>query len=792
MKKRLIAILSLVMAVILFTFSMPIVALEDTSIEEIEELREENVKHFRMPDGKYKAVVYSEPVHRRDSEGNWQDINNTLVATEEDGVTNYATFDGRIKFSKNIKNANGRLFELSENGYKISLSLIDENVKSSSADIKNHGGKRKPTIFDSEEKKLEKMKEVDNLTKVKYNDIREDIDIEYEIYSNNIKESIIVNSRQSEYEYSFKLKLNKLTAMLNEDGTVSIMDEETGRSIYSMPAPFMFDDNGVLSTDVYYTLTQKGKYEYELTVTASTEWINATGRKFPVTIDPTIETNTSYGEAYVSSANPNSNYKKPSDGQLLVSTTHRTFLKFEMPTLSASATILDAVLDIKFYFTSGESANISAYTVPYSWNENTITWNNSVAANTIAENSVTPFVYEYLSSGSGTELNPAYMYLDMTSVVKDWYAGKPNNGIAIKTSSGSVIFKGYNSGENLRPTLELTYVESNSILQGTYFARNVEEDKYMQTIFDNSDIGIDTLNGDINQKWKIFYLHNGYYKIITFDETKALTAASNGDLTLEIYSYSNNQMWIITEDSNGYYKLSSKSNTSMYISAGETFAQLMTTQSNNTDEWIISKYIDYVLLYIPDSSGDLDTSMKKMSDAVDSALKTNTNMYGLCESSSNRARFLDLLSNASIFSCMTHGTEDKIYFGDMDDSNVQYVNINDIKLLDDSALDHVEFVLLSNCDNGMNEEDGDNMVNAIADKGAKFVLGFNHKIDKVESIYWTEQFMTSLSLGNSIENAMAFADEQTKDYFDYDDINDATTSENYRYYRGDVTDTPCA
>ncbi|MBQ9743546.1 MAG: hypothetical protein IJW19_00290, partial [Clostridia bacterium] len=61
MKKRLIAILSLVMAVILFTFSMPIVALEDTSIEEIEELREENVKHFRMPDGKYKAVVYSEP-----------------------------------------------------------------------------------------------------------------------------------------------------------------------------------------------------------------------------------------------------------------------------------------------------------------------------------------------------------------------------------------------------------------------------------------------------------------------------------------------------------------------------------------------------------------------------------------------------------------------------------------------------------------------------------------------------------------------------------------------------------
>ena len=477
MKKRLIGILSLVMAVILFTFSMPVVALEDTSIEEIEELREENVKHFRMPDGKYKAVVYSEPVHRKDSEGNWQDINNTLVATEEDGVTNYATFDGRIKFSKNIKNANGRLFELSENGYKISLSLIDENVKSSSADIKNHGGKRTPTIFDSEEKKLEKMKEVDNLTKVKYNDIREDIDIEYEIYSNNIKESIIVNSRQSEYEYSFKLKLNKLTAVLNEDGTVSIMDEETGRSIYSMPAPFMFDDNGVLSTDVYYTLTQKGKYEYELTVTASTEWINASGRKFPVTIDPTIETNTSYGEAYVSSANPNSNYKKPSDGELLVGSAYRTFLKFELPNLGYNAKITDAILNLKYYFSSSSgSMNVGLYAVPYSWNENTITWNNSVGSHTTEENSVTNLATEYISAGSSiTETSPATIYFDMTSTVQNWYTNNTNNGVAIKRISGAtspVVFKGYNSSD-YRPIIEITYQVVDTVVNGTFYLGNV-------------------------------------------------------------------------------------------------------------------------------------------------------------------------------------------------------------------------------------------------------------------------------------------------------------------------------
>ena len=38
-------------------------------IVEDESQREENVKHFQMPDGSYTAVVYTKPVHRRDSDG---------------------------------------------------------------------------------------------------------------------------------------------------------------------------------------------------------------------------------------------------------------------------------------------------------------------------------------------------------------------------------------------------------------------------------------------------------------------------------------------------------------------------------------------------------------------------------------------------------------------------------------------------------------------------------------------------------------------------------------------------
>ena len=87
MKKFIKITLSLALAVILLVTAMPIYALEEVTVKEIEDLREENVKHFDMGDGTYKAVVYSEPVHRKDSEGKWTDIDNTLSEVKENGMT---------------------------------------------------------------------------------------------------------------------------------------------------------------------------------------------------------------------------------------------------------------------------------------------------------------------------------------------------------------------------------------------------------------------------------------------------------------------------------------------------------------------------------------------------------------------------------------------------------------------------------------------------------------------------------------------------------------------------------
>ena len=67
-------------------------------VYEAEELREESVKHFHLEDGSYVAAQYNSPVHYKDENGAWQDIDNTLHPSGSD----YSNSNARIKFSKRL------------------------------------------------------------------------------------------------------------------------------------------------------------------------------------------------------------------------------------------------------------------------------------------------------------------------------------------------------------------------------------------------------------------------------------------------------------------------------------------------------------------------------------------------------------------------------------------------------------------------------------------------------------------------------------------------------------------
>ena len=70
-------------------------------LEEDESKREESSKSFLMSDGSTQKVIYSLPVHY-ENEGEWIDVDNTLVSDESGDIKGYKNKEGKnkIKFSK--------------------------------------------------------------------------------------------------------------------------------------------------------------------------------------------------------------------------------------------------------------------------------------------------------------------------------------------------------------------------------------------------------------------------------------------------------------------------------------------------------------------------------------------------------------------------------------------------------------------------------------------------------------------------------------------------------------------
>ena len=109
-KKRSISVF-VIIALLLSCFPLSIFAGEDDipeieaplepeiKITEVLDRREESIKHFKMPDGTYNAISYAGAVHRRDSDGEWIDINNDLSLKTVGSKQLYTTNDSRITFA---------------------------------------------------------------------------------------------------------------------------------------------------------------------------------------------------------------------------------------------------------------------------------------------------------------------------------------------------------------------------------------------------------------------------------------------------------------------------------------------------------------------------------------------------------------------------------------------------------------------------------------------------------------------------------------------------------------------
>ena len=90
---------------------------------ELVEKREANIKHYRMSDGSITAAVYPQEVHYQDENGQFVDINNSLVDDTDGTDKVLATQENefQVKFMK--KSNKNKLYTLNKGKEKITVSI---------------------------------------------------------------------------------------------------------------------------------------------------------------------------------------------------------------------------------------------------------------------------------------------------------------------------------------------------------------------------------------------------------------------------------------------------------------------------------------------------------------------------------------------------------------------------------------------------------------------------------------------------------------------------------------------
>ena len=125
---------------------------------------------------------------------------------------------------------------------------------------------------------------------------------------NGVKDEIVLNSNTGQNAFSFELKTENCTASLNDDGTVTLINEN-GENVQTFSAPFAYDSEyveGDLKNEHYsdcaYSLEQKEDNTYILTVTVDKDWMESESTVYPIVIDPTTSNISNYKDAGIYSS----------------------------------------------------------------------------------------------------------------------------------------------------------------------------------------------------------------------------------------------------------------------------------------------------------------------------------------------------------------------------------------------------------------------------------------------------------------------------------------------------------
>lgn len=406
-------------------------------VSEVTEKRTENSKTFLLDNGTYLLASYGEPVHYKDSNGTWQDIDSTLGETGASGMPDVtdplnpssqsappSTADSEITSSApNVSDPSSaadasdslstpnslnpdaqagtsRFFANKAGATKFNLTRTLKSANAISFSTEAYtlhwgldGADTVPAEVIPDQTDVSSESYNDRFLKlrklhsaVEYKDALPGVDVQYLLSSGAVKENLVLNSRDTQKRFTETYQIGKLRAEQTDKRTIKLFDPSDSKQkgpVYTIAAPEMTDANGAISGAISLSILKQDPSQGTLQVELKTDeaWLNDPGRAYPVTIDPIVWSQRSTTrDTFISSGHPTEN--ESSMGSMYLGNessaykTCRVLVNFDLPALPKGDMVVGAQLNIEQHSSGMSPSSASMQVNAY---EMTSSWNEKTA-----------------------------------------------------------------------------------------------------------------------------------------------------------------------------------------------------------------------------------------------------------------------------------------------------------------------------------------------------------------------------------------------------------------------------
>lgn len=260
--------------------------------------RSANMRCYRTEKGETKTVVTGEAVNYYNcKEKKYRQIDNTLeYRSDKTCDRDFAGYENRYNSFKARfaeKSADSDLMRVEKDGYELYIELFKQNLTIRNNAIINRRYNNVSAILQETREKINPL-----VSGIRYNELYDGVDFEYEVRPTQIKENITIKTKRENHSFAFKIYSKGLTIREKSSGKeIEIVAEEThentkaGDIVFTMPSAYMYDQRQTRSDNVYYQLQEITRGEYILQIIPDEKWLSLEERVFPVVIDPNLVVN---------------------------------------------------------------------------------------------------------------------------------------------------------------------------------------------------------------------------------------------------------------------------------------------------------------------------------------------------------------------------------------------------------------------------------------------------------------------------------------------------------------------